>query len=163
MKKFLFLSIAILGVTACNSYEDEVDKMVRESHDIPIVETEKVNDAGARFDYVGYLAPVDGSDASGGLIASYTNGAYVLKAEFKNLPDPDSNFFYEGWLIKPGDPIDIRSTGIVPKKDGVYVNIFSAKEDFTGYTEYVLTLEPDDGNIKPDKHILEGKIEKKES
>lgn len=42
------------------------------------------------------------------------------------------------------------------KQDGEYHDFFNSTIDYREYDEYVLTLEPNDGNDAPADHILEG-------
>ena len=44
-------------------------------------------------------------------------------------------------------------------EDGIYSNSFSTEKNYLEYDFYVLTIEPDDGDPAPDKHILEGTME----
>ncbi len=96
--------------------------------------------------------------ASGNAEASFENGVYSLRATFENLPDPENNEFYEGWIVRKGINFDVLSTGVAQKVDGVYINEFSLEEDISDHTFYVLTIEPDDGNPAPADHILEGDL-----
>lgn len=98
--------------------------------------------------------------AYGDVTARFENGTYALVANLYNLPAPGPENFYEGWLVKPGEEVDIISTGRADiNENGVYVNNFDSSEDLTKYTFYVLTFESSlDNNPQPDRHILEGTL-----
>jgi len=86
---------------------------------------------------------------------------YKLLAEFGNLPTLTDSEFFEGWLQ---DPItkDFFSTGATEiDTDGTIIDKYSSSVDqqARGYTFYILTLEPDDGDPAPATHILEGALE----
>ena len=84
---------------------------------------------------------------------------YSLTAEFVALKDPVGDDFYEGWVVRP-EPFDFISTGRVEKDPTrwVYVQEFNAVQDLSEYTQYVLTVEPNDGDPAPGPHILEGNV-----
>jgi len=86
-------------------------------------------------------------------------GKYSLTAEFVALKDPVGDDFYEGWVVRP-EPFDFVSTGKVEKdlSRGVYTQEFNIVKDLSGYTGYVLTVEPNDGDPAPGPHILEGNV-----
>lgn len=122
-------------------------------------------DLSAAFDYVGELVDVTGGEsarsittggkASGISRASFQNGTYILHAQINNLTDPSNGEFYEGWAVRKNPPALI-STGKLEKVGESYINEFSSQIDYTSYTDYVLTIEPDDGNPAPDTHVVEG-------
>jgi hypothetical protein len=78
---------------------------------------------------------------------------FVFKAEASGLADLEKGFYYEGWLVgKDG----FFSTGRLPAVDGEGSLYYQASEDKTEYSGVVITLESEDGNETPDKHVLEG-------
>lgn len=95
--------------------------------------------------------------ASGAVEVEYEDGIYTLRASFSNLPAPNGEDFYEGWIVRPS-PFEAISTGQVSLEATGYANQFSVQEDFTKHTLYVLTLEPADGDPAPADHILEGSV-----
>ncbi len=111
------------------------------------------------YEYVGTLFDVTGGISSGIAQATYDAGQYMLLATFEDLDDPEGSDFYEGWIVR-NSPLDVISTGVVEKKDGVYTNTYSSTQDLTDHDFYVLTLEPDDGDPAPADHVLEGTLNK---
>jgi len=102
-----------------------------------------------------------GGNSSGTAQADFNSvEGYKLKAVFENLPDPQGNEFYEGWIVRQGSDMDVLSSGVAEKENGQYVNTFSSDTDLTDHDFYVLTLEPDDGDPAPADHILEGTLTK---
>ncbi len=115
----------------------------------------------AVYDYKGELADVSGGSARGMAKATFAHGAYNLLATFETLPDLKGTDFYEGWVVRKGTPMSIVSTGKVEKHGTSYMNVYRSGQDLTDHTFYVLTLEPDDGDPAPAKHILEGMLVEK--
>lgn len=97
--------------------------------------------------------------ASGESSASFVDGTYSLTATFSNLPNPQGDEFYEGWVVQR-QPFKFISTGKLTKVDGVYTNSFESDVDYTSYDQYVLTIEPNDGDPAPADHIVEGVMTK---
>ena len=88
----------------------------------------------------------------------YNEDGFGLHAGFENLDDPIADDFYEGWLVRQ-NPFDFISTGeLVKKEDGYYHDNFESSSDYSDYSFYVLTLEPNDGNPAPAEHIFEGDV-----
>ncbi len=106
----------------------------------------------------GLLSDVTGGTASGSANSGAKNGAFYMEASFTSLPALSPGYFYEGWLVQ-SNPFHFISTGEISYDLTKPSNIFSAKEDYGNYTQYVLTLEPDDGDPRPAKHILEGELQ----
>jgi hypothetical protein len=101
---------------------------------------------------------------TGGLSSGIANAAiaenkYVMEANFTALPNPVGTDFYEGWLVRT-EPFDFISTGKLTNVDGDYVDNFQSETDYSDYDQYVLTLEPDDGDPAPADHIVEGFFKK---
>lgn len=107
------------------------------------------------------LEDVSNSGSSGVVTAEYyDDGLYELLAEFEDLAELDSGFFYEGWLVNQTTN-DFFSTGALEvDPQGNLVDNYLGEKDYQseGYDFYVLTLEPDDDNPEPAKHIVEGKL-----
>ncbi len=112
-----------------------------------------------KFELEADLSPVEGYKATGTAKARYNNGKYELVAEFSNLISPGNNYFYEGWIVRKGLITSVISTGKAEWKDGRFVNIYISDKDLTDHTEYVLTIEPDDGDPAPADHVVEGSFE----
>ncbi len=111
------------------------------------------------YEAEGVLKDVSNSGSSGIATAEYyDDGSYELLAEFENLEELDDDFYYEGWLVNQTTS-DFLSTGILEvDPQGSLVNNYLGEKDYQteGYNFYVLTLEPDDGDPAPAKHIVEG-------
>lgn len=89
----------------------------------------------------------------------FGDSEYHLSVYFENLPAPQDDDFYEGWIVRRGDNFSVLSTGVLELEDaetGTYTNVFSADEDLIDHDFYVLTIEPNDGDPAPADHVLEG-------
>lgn len=122
----------------------------------PMSETEKqaIEDAFAKEGVeMTLLKDVAGSQAVGTAWRQYDGVKFYHKIDANNLTEPDKGFFYEGWLVGEAGFFSAGRLGVVDGRGKLY---FSAEEDKTGFRGVVVTLEPEDGNDAPDKHILEG-------
>ena len=108
------------------------------------------------FTHEGSLLDVSGGASSGVAMARYQDGEYLLKVEFANLPPLEEGFFYEGWIVRRGENMSVISTGVINELNGLQQNIYRSTQNLLDHDFYVLTLEPDDGDPAPDKHINEG-------
>jgi len=80
-------------------------------------------------------------------------GKFYHKIDSSNLTMPDKGFFYEaGWSLV----MAFFSTGRLAVVDGRGKLYYNAQEDKTSFSGVVITLEEEDGNAAPGKHILEG-------
>ncbi len=121
--------------------------------------------AGVTFDQLGTLTDVtEGNsvrgitipaDASGDVGSAFDGSEYVLYAHADDLPTPQGDDFYEGWVVRP-DPFAFVSTGALVKRGDQFINGYSSKTDLSAYTKYIVTLEPNDGDPAPAIHIVEG-------
>ena len=110
--------------------------------------------------YEGVLEDVTGGNASGIARSGVFEDDYFLSVTFENLPKLDPGYFYEGWVVRKF-PFDFISTGELTKSEGEWINMFTSDDaGLIKYTEYVLTLEPDDGDPDPAGHVLEGIMKK---
>lgn len=124
------------------------------------VETEKsISDM---FDYYGKLSDVSGGSSTGEAGFSFNASQFTMKAEIANLPNPEGDSFYEGWIVNP-ETKDFISTGKLSLVDSTWINSFQSEKDYTSFSKYVLTLEPNDNDPAPAKHITEGVLSKKDS
>jgi len=89
-----------------------------------------------------------GGNASGVAQSDFTDGVYNMYATFENLPAPQGDDFYEGWIVRTGANFSVLSSGKLEMMDGVYTNSYSSGEDLTDHAFYVLTIEPNDGMVK---------------
>ncbi len=120
--------------------------------------TSKINIPGGSFPQTGSLSDVSNGVGSGTASARFENGKYTLVADMKNLPDPQDDYFYEGWIVRQGVNLSVVSTGEAVKQDGKYINVYETNKDLSDHLHYVLTLEPNDGDPAPAGHILEGNL-----
>lgn len=98
-------------------------------------------------------------EAVGSVEAGFNGSRYQLNGTFENLPEPEENAFYEGWLVM-SEPMSVISTGALEQElPGVYTNVFTVEDDLTQHGRYVLTIEPDDGDPAPAEHVLDGTFE----
>jgi hypothetical protein len=106
-----------------------------------------------------YVKLEDVADTSGSGEATrlYKDGQFTLRASAE-LPIPQDNYFYEGWLVR-SDPLDFISAGkMTLETDGKYYLSFVVNNDYMDYNKVVITLEPDDDNFSPAAHIIEGEF-----
>jgi len=105
------------------------------------------------------LDAVDGSGASGDAKLAVSEGKTYHRADAKNLPALESDDFYEGWLVKA--PGKFFSTGVLDynPETGKGDLEFITSGDKSAYRLVVITLEPNDGDPEPAKHVLEGTFE----
>jgi len=163
MKRFLFIILAVFLFSGCTKNTDEIVEI--EQHNIQEKTLNIEQDNEEVYDFFGSLEDVSGVKISGVAMAGYVDGKYILRAEFMNLPEPSSGFFYEGWVVRK-TPFDFISTGELIIQDGKYLNVFTSQTNYTDHDFYVLTIEPnDDGeNGQPDpapaEHLLEGTLER---
>ena len=104
---------------------------------------------------------VTSGDATWHASVSYSEGEFMLHAQFTDLTDPIGDDFYEGWLVQKS-PFKFISTWELKKQDWDYINHFESAIDYRSYDFYVLTLEPNDGNPAPADHIFEWTVEIKD-
>lgn len=81
----------------------------------------------------------------------------LLHAEFYWLADPAPDNFYE-WRIVRKSPLSVISTWPITMNNGKRINDRNSSEDLSDHTHYVLTLEPNDNDPKPEEHIFEGDL-----
>lgn len=102
------------------------------------------------------LADVTGGGSYGLAYSSYKDGVYTMFADIGGLPELDENYFYEGWIVRRGADMSLISTGKVKMDEDKFLNVYMSNTNFSDHDFYVLTLEPDDGDLAPAEHILEG-------
>lgn len=109
------------------------------------------------YQYTGLLNDVSGGVGFGEAKANFEDNKYDLIVSFENLPVPSGTDYYEGWIVRNDDQ-SVISTGKVIIENGIYMNNYTSEQDLTDHDYYILTLETDDGDPAPAKHILEGQL-----
>lgn len=104
------------------------------------------------------LADVTGGDGYGIAHATLQAGSYTFIAQMGNLPDPSSEYYYEGWLVRRKGSLAVLSLGRVQHVEKGSALVYLTKTDISDYDFFVVTLEPNDGNPSPGEHILEGTL-----
>lgn len=104
---------------------------------------------------------VRGKSTGKAWLALYEGKTYH-RIKSSGLPKLEGSSFYEGWLIKDAKKGDFFSTGKMEwQENGDGMLEFITEGDKIAYRTVVLTSEPNDGNLKPDKHIQEGTFSSK--
>lgn len=167
MKYISILLVSIFILSSCNTSEKAIN-----TDDVKInlgdvsVSTEKEEMKKPLIEKYNIVDVTDGkevrwvttSDTKWYGKAAFSGETYSLAVLFENLPEPQNGDFYEWWLVQK-EPFKFISTGEIENKDGMDVNIFTSKTDYSSYDFYVLTLEPDDWNPAPADHIIEWTLE----
>jgi hypothetical protein len=150
MKKLIILTLFAFLLTSCGTVT-ETEELIEET-ELPTVEDTEEAVVGPEFQ--AELTSVDGGVATGVAMASvYGNGgSYLLTAGFTDLPEVEDGFFYEGWVVRTEGELSVISTGVVEDSMNFYTN----NVDLSDHTQYILTLEPDDGDPAPADHVMEG-------
>jgi hypothetical protein len=99
------------------------------------------------------LKDVTGGQGVGTAWRQYDGTKFYHKVDANNLPGLDKGFYYEGWLVGESG---FFSTGRMAVDSGRGKLYYTSSEDKTIFRGVVITLEAEDGNEAPDKHILEG-------
>lgn len=123
---------------------------------LPMSEAEKqaIDDAFAKEGAeMTLLKDVVGGQGIGTAWRQYDGSQYYHKIEASNLTPLDKGYFYEGWLVGEDG---FFSTGRMALDDSKGELFYSTEEDKTEFRGVVVTLEAEDGNSAPDKHVLEG-------
>ncbi|MDP4030826.1 MAG: anti-sigma factor [Patescibacteria group bacterium] len=122
----------------------------------PMAETEKqvIEDAFAKEGAeMTLLKDVTGGQAVGTAWRQYDGSTFYHKAEVTNLAALEKGFFYEGWLVGEAGFFSTGRMAAVAGKGELY---YKVEEDKSGFRGVVITLESEDGDPSPEKHILEG-------
>lgn len=151
LKIFILFLLTLIFAAGCTTSEPVSEEVVIKG------EGQKVVNLSDEYDFSGELEDVSDGLSSGIAYAKYDGQTYELYVEFRDLPELEEGFFYEGWIVRK-KPTSVLSTGGLIMKEGKYINIFMNDKDLSDHDFYVLTLEPDDGDPAPDKHILEGTL-----
>lgn len=157
------IALIVVGVTfylSNNNNEPQVEQVSTSDTETPPTIPEDTTTTLV-YEANGTLEDVSSSGSIGQAEATYyDDGTFELIAEFQNLAPTSNGDFYEGWLVNQATK-DFFSTGMVQSNpsQGTF-NEYTSNVDHVsdGYDFYVLTLEPDDGDPEPAKHIVEGKL-----
>lgn len=156
--------LALMSLTACS---DKVK--LDEKPDNVEVHTQAMPSGGAIMDQqhgkevwfaIGAMTGADDINANGVTQAHmFADGSYLHTVSLNIARIEEDGYFYEGWLVNP-DTLDLISTGHMTSimGDARHSLRFTAEEDFSGYTDVVITKEPDDGDPAPAQHVAEGKL-----
>ena len=110
--------------------------------------------------YTASLVDVTGGYSDGRVSAGYSDNTFILKGSF-SLQEPTGGDFYEGWLVRRDGGVSVISTGLIyydNEIEDAWVNEYISGQDLLDHDFFVVTLEPNDGNPAPAKHILEGEL-----
>ena len=160
-KNFLYIGgILVLIVGYFVFFAPAGDDTENKDDDNGVEQTDDTNGSNGivSFAKIAHLSDVTGGFGTGNISIGFTDGTFNLEGDMTGINDPQDGFFYEGWLV--GGSAGVLSTGVVEKgPDGTFVNEFTANKDYTDATQYILTIEPDDGDPAPADHVLEGPFE----
>lgn len=173
MKHFLILSLVVFsGVFAAACQAPEQNNIAQPVEDTQLIIDETstaTNDPFIPALEAQLTDVTEGADLSDGINTAgaavgvaqaglLEDGTYLMNAEVVGLPELPEGYFYEGWLINSDvSPFSVISTGELDNEDGItYTNVFAAEEDFSDHLEYVITLEPRDGDPAPAEHVVSG-------
>ncbi|MEA3355711.1 MAG: hypothetical protein U9Q63_04500 [Patescibacteria group bacterium] len=99
------------------------------------------------------LKDISGGQAVGTAWRHFDGEEFSFKVEVSELTKVEKGFYYEVWMVgKDG----FFSVGRVGDMTGFGKLYFTDKEDKSEFRGVVVTLEQEDGDETPDKHILEG-------
>ena len=172
MKSIPVSVLAVLCVTfvSCGketvSVAPEGDPNVLQNVQVKPPSKEALEGAAAGKEVWFGIAPLQGVEgiAANGVTqsSSFESGEYRHVAQLNIERAPDG-FFYEGWLVNPLTG-EVVSTGHLRSRFGDVRHSLSFQEsdpeiDLTTYIKVIITIEPDDGNPAPDKHVAEATLE----
>jgi len=152
-KKILIPIILVIVGVAFAYFVNTSDPVIEDDSDESVME--QINEGNRSISDLNTadLLDVTGGNASGKATMFEEVGIFYLNVEMSDLPDPEKGFFYEGWLVGPEGVV---STGETEKDGELTKNSFTSSRNYTDATQYVLTIEPDDGDPAPADHVLEG-------
>jgi hypothetical protein len=131
--------------------QEEVENILPDK-DSPIVETSLFTTA-PNVD----LEDVSGGNSTGQAWIVINDGKIYHQVIAQDLPELTDEYFYEGWLVREKPSPDFFSTGkmVFDEQSKVWILNYETTDDKSDYSKVVITLEPDDDNPAPAKHILE--------
>ena len=106
------------------------------------------------------MSDVAQSGTSGTAWLAVYNGKTYHRVIVKNASQLPGTDFYEGWVVKNAFLGQFFSTGRMKYDPATREAVldFMTEGDKSDYKFVIVTSEPDDGNPKSDKHILEGRF-----
>lgn len=154
MKRFFALLAALLLLGACSSKTETTTQVPAETG---TQEMTVADSAANDYTHFALLSFTDGGALSDGLVgAKYDEGSgYELFAAIPDLPPLEDGYFYEGWLVRQA-PFESLSAGEMLSFQGDWITDFSSQDNLLDHMNYIITLEPDDGDPAPAAHVLEG-------
>ncbi|OGF26566.1 hypothetical protein A2533_00460 [Candidatus Falkowbacteria bacterium RIFOXYD2_FULL_35_9] len=102
------------------------------------------------------LTDVSGGGAVGTAWLVFKDGQTYNRVMASDLLGLENNDFYEGWLVNPKTKQYFSTGKLNNLGDGNYYLEFNNNSIKEEYNFVVITLESDDGDSFPAKHILEG-------
>jgi hypothetical protein len=167
------LGVAVFGYLQVKKYNSpplaEENVLVAREEDTSAAQEERiplVNDVMTRkpetIDVFDNQPAVELADVSGGIATGQAWTVIVDDTTFhkviaQDLPVLTNDDFYEGWLVRETPTLDFFSTGkmIYDDKTKEWILEYEVVGDKSDYAKTVITLEPDDGDPAPAKHIIE--------
>ena len=166
--KYIIVFIVIVGVIIFIFQYFPVSKEGKEEQEetqVPMIETKEVEPraekkesvleiaSGGLGNQVAPLTAVDGSNSSGAGYRLFKDGK-LYHAVMASMPDPREGNVYEGWLVQ-SSPLQFFSTGVMQKKEDVWILEYTSDNEYPSYTKVVITEETV-VDAKPEIHIIEG-------
>ncbi|MEX0910428.1 MAG: anti-sigma factor [Candidatus Paceibacterota bacterium] len=163
----LLLLLVVLGILWFLSYQSNTDQ-IDNDEDTTSLELNKDfsldnQDKNLSFEYIINQAPtivladVAETGAEGVASLAVVNNKTYHQVVAQNMPVLTGGDFYEGWLVKDPASGQFFSTGeMIYDADTKQADLnFVIDGDKSDYRFVVITLEPNDGDPAPAKHIIE--------
>lgn len=99
------------------------------------------------------LKNVNNGQAVGTAWRNFDGLKFYHKVDASGLSAIEKGYFYEGWLVTDNGFFSTGRMAIINSQGQLY---YISDSDKSNYRGIVITLEAEDGNPAPDKHILEG-------
>ena len=100
---FLLFAVAVVLSGCVKSEEVEVKNEVEDRVQVEDESAVEKSEMPMRAPFIpgwqAELEDVTGGSASGSVDAGMYEGEYVLRATFRDLPELDEGYFYEGWVV----------------------------------------------------------------
>jgi len=164
MKRLSIFLGALLLLTACNN---DADVALEEG--IGVEKFQQAMPQGGKvvdpqhgeeqwFAY-GAMAGVNEVPANGMTLAHFFDDRTFIHTIQLNITPAADGFFYEGWLVSP-DGSEVVSTGHLTNHfgDTRHQLKYESERDLRAFAKVIVTLEPDDGDLSPAEHVVEGTL-----